>query len=116
MKKIVFIALAMMMVAPYAFADNTSTSTNFTLGSTSKLTVGLSNEVTARYINGGATKPQWYAIGTYHVGGDKVFGTAQDITNIYKQEKDPGEDFTWTGMPADSSASSSWSASVWSAL
>jgi hypothetical protein len=116
MRKVCLFVLVMMMVAPYAFADQTSSSTNFTLGTTSTTTVGLSNEVTARYINAGATKPQWYAIGTYHLGGDKVFGTAQDMTNIYKQDKDPGSTFDWSGMPADDTASSEWSSGVWSAL
>jgi hypothetical protein len=120
MRKAIILALAMSLIASYAFAaQQVSTSTNFELGSTKTTVVGLSSQVTAVYENGGGSataKPQWYAIGTYHLAGDKVYGTAQDMTNIYVQDKDPGSTFDWAGMPADNTASSEWSDGVWSAL
>lgn len=112
MKKTIIIALAIAFMATTSFAGS------MTLGSTDPMTVGLSNEVTATYVAPGdaTSKPQWYAIGTYHAGGDKAYATAQDITNIYYQTKDPGEDVAWTGLPQDSASSNVWSADVWKAL
>lgn len=119
MKKTIILALAISLIASYGYAAQTSESTNFTLGTTAgeTTTVGLSNEVTAMYENGGDTSPQWYAIATTHKGGDKIFATAQDITNIYSQGKTPGDvPSTWTGMPTGSGDSNVWSGDLWKAL
>lgn len=123
MKKGFIVAVLLFFFALPAFAegigvDQTGT---FTIGgtdSTDTMTSGLSSNVHAYYDNDGATSPQWYVIGTYHIGGTEVFATAQDITALYKlaNGKVPGDEFSWSGLPADASASSEWSGTVWQQL
>ena len=127
MKKVLYILVFVLFVTTPVFAEDYSNlnsgsfTTNFTLGGTTDetLTVGMSNEVRGLYrIESGATQPQWFAIATYHIGGNNVYGTAQDITNIFKltDGKEPGSEFTWSGLPEDSTASNEWSSGVWEAL
>jgi hypothetical protein len=123
MKKGFIVAVLLFFFALPAFAegigvDQTGT---FTIGgtdSTDTMTSGLSSNVHAYYDNDGATSTQWYVIGTYHIGGTEVFATAQDITALYKlaNGKVPGDEFSWSGLPADASASSEWSGTVWQQL
>lgn len=122
MKKIFLIAaLLLIMTVPAIAAVGVEATGNLSIGGTDTtdvLTCGLSSNVYALYDNDGATRTQWYVIGTYHLGGTEVYATAQDITSLYKltDGKNPGDQFTWTGLPADSSASSSWSGDVWEQL
>jgi len=84
---------------------------------TDALNVGMSSQVTAVYENGSGagTNPQWYAIAASHLGGEQVYGTAQDVSNTYKLStpKTPGAVATFTGMPADSSSSNVWDNATW---
>ena len=122
MKKVLVISALMLFVASSAFAAQVSSSGgSLTIGGkdgTKELSMGLSSNVSAVYENGGADTPQWYAIATSHLGGKQVYGTAQDVTNLYKlkQEKTPGVAATFDGMPADSTASSDWSSGLWEKL
>jgi hypothetical protein len=127
MKKILIIAALLLFVSAPSFAEIGADSTgNLTIGGgttaagveSDTLTCGLSSNVHAYYDNDGATSTQWYVIGTYHIGGTEVFATAQDITALYKlaNGKVPGDEFSWSGLPADASASSEWSGTVWQQL
>ena len=125
MKKIIYLLILATLIATPAFAvdftngTGDSNTTNFHMGadSTNFLVIGVSSQVRALYRIDSGTQVQWYGIATYHLGGNNVYGTAQDITNIYKLSGDPGKqpgsEFDWSGMPADSTASSSWSSGVW---
>ena len=126
MKKVILAtAIFLLMTAP-AFAATTNggdQSGTFSAGwatGVDVLSCGLSNNVHAVYYTDGATgtPAQWYAIGTYHIGGTEVYATAQDITSIYKLKagKTPGNTFSWTGMPTDSGSSNIWSSGVWEQL
>ena len=136
MKKILFVALLVMAMVSPSFAastgigaDQTGTMTigggakNDGTGDTDTLAMGLSSNVHGYYDTDGtsAAPAQWYVIGTYHLGGNNVYGTAQDITSLYKladdDAKTPGELYTWgSGLPADSGDSNTWSGTVWEKL
>jgi hypothetical protein len=123
--KILVLMVFLVMFSTVSFADQvkaTGTLTigggTFTGGTAPTLTMGLSNNVTAVYEDGNVVKTQWYAIATSHLGGKQTYGTAQDVTNIYKLavEKTPGTEASFDGMPADNTASEDWSSDVWKAL
>jgi len=122
MKKVFIIASVVLMVASTSFATQvTSSGGSLAIGGSDAtaipvtLTMGLSSNVKAVYENGGGTKPQWYAIATSHLGGKQVYGTAQDITNLYKLavEKTPGTEATFSDMPTGPGMSSTWSSGTW---
>lgn len=125
MKKLFLVtAILLLMTAPgFAATMGQDQSGTFSAGwatGVDTLSCGLSNNVHAVYYTDGtaAAPAQWYAIGTYHIGGTEVYATAQDITSIYKLKagKTPGNNFTWTGMPTDSGNSNIWSSGVWEQL
>jgi hypothetical protein len=119
MKKILIITSVLLLIASAGFADQvTSTGGSLAIGggdSTDTLSMGLSSNVSAVYEDGDVTKTQWYAIATSHLGGKQVYGTAQDVTNLYKlaTEKTPGDAADWTGMPTNNTSSNEWSSGVW---
>ncbi len=126
MKKIMLILVALLLIATGAFADQTKATGTLTIGGGNKndgtasktLTMGLSNSVVAVYEDGDTKQTQWYAIATAHPGGKQTYGTAQDVSSLYKlkDERTPGDTPDFTGMPADDSASSTWSGDKWEAL
>ena len=127
MKKVFLITVLLMVIAAPSFALTVAKATGqLEMGGTDsspEFSCGLSNEVRAHYVTDGVsgTAAQWYAIGTYHLGGNNVYGTAQDITNVYKLSdtaaKAPGAKYTaWTGFPEDSDSSNLWSGDIWQAL
>lgn len=79
--------------------------------------IGLSPKVVARYKTSGtdATDTQWFAIGTLHPGGNKVFGTAQDVNNVYSQDHSTGTAVATSldKIPALGQSSSVWSNAGW---
>jgi hypothetical protein len=113
------ILLAFLMMASPAFAgtvnSDASTLTLETTG-TPPVSMGLSNSVHAQYVTNAATSVQWYAIGTYHEGGTKIFATAQDITKIYFKSHTSGDTSDITGLPTAPQSESAWSAGSWAAL
>lgn len=128
MKKVkVFVLMAiLLMFASISSADQVTAEGTLTIGggndstgaATDTISMGLSNNVSAVYEDGDVTQTQWYAIATSHLGGTQVYGTAQDVTNLFKltNEKTPGTAADFSGMPADNTASSDWSSGVWEAL
>jgi len=122
MKKIFLITVMLLVICAPAFAaigvDSTGTLSVGGTDTTDTLTCGLSSQVHAIYDTDGVagTPAQWFVIGTYHVGGTQVYATAQDITNIWHQDKIPGKAFVWSGLPEDSAASNEWSGDVWEQL
>ena len=119
--RILFLMALMIMFSTVSFANQVKEAGTLTIGNNTAcptLTMGLSNNVTAVYEDGGVAKTQWYAIATSHLGGKQTYGTAQDVTNIYKLkvEKTPGTEAEFDGMPADNSASEDWSNTVWESL
>ena len=98
MKKMFFQLILMLSIATLSFAaaDETSIGTLSVGGTngTETLTIGLSQGVTARYLGPGVamTDAQWYAIATVHQGGNRAYGTGQDVNNIYFRDTIPGDD------------------------
>lgn len=126
MKKVFVITLTLLLMVSTSFALTDPVTGTLTVGgsadaagdATDTLAMGLSANVSAVYEDGGAVQTQWYAIATSHLGGKQVYGTAQDVTALYKlaNDKVPGTPADFAGMPADATASSSWSSGVWKQL
>lgn len=80
--------------------------------------IGLSPKVRASYITDGTDKgtAQWYAIGTVHPGGTELFGTAQNLNNVYKQTFTTGTTINdaFFELPATPNSASQWSDAGWS--
>ena len=133
MRKIFIFTVVMLTFASLGFAaqvsskDNTADTSLLVIGGgadldgatpTVILSVGLSSQVTAVYENGGSgTNPQWYAIAAAHLGGKQMYGTAQDVSNVYKlpsaAERTPGTIPVFTTLPADNTASGIWTSTAW---
>ena len=79
--------------------------------------LGLSPKVEAIYVTDGtdSTDTQWYAIGTIHPGGNKVYATAQDVNNVYSQDHITGTDIATSlaKVPTNSTSPDLWSTSGW---
>jgi len=84
----------------------------------SDLVIGLSPKVAAYYASNGATETasQWYSISALHPGGNTVYGTAQDVNNVYSKTYVTGEDPTtyFADIPTDPQSASVWSDEGWS--
>lgn len=125
MKKYIIFALCAMMGVcgsiSTALAAETGTITygELVLGATSgvSLTIGLSPKVAARYINPGADNAtaQWFAIATAHPGGNMVYGSAQNLNNIYQKGFTTGEalDTSIMALPGTANSASEWSDTGW---
>ena len=84
---------------------------------TKPLIIGLSPKVTAYYVSNGSTEvaSQWYAMSTLHPGGNLVYGTAQDVNNVYSQDYKAGDttaDYL-KKIPTDPQSATVWSSSGW---
>lgn len=79
--------------------------------------IGLSPKVVAKYKSDGtdSTDTQWYSIATIHPGGNKVYGTAQNINNVYSQDHATGSDVdaSLDKIPASANSASDWSTNNW---
>lgn len=79
--------------------------------------IGLSPKVEAYYVSDGtdSTDSQWYAISSIHPGGNKVYGTAQDVNNVYSQDHATGTDLDTSlqKIPASPQSASDWSTNEW---
>ena len=85
MKKVMIMAAMLMLVPMASFADYTAgTAGRVTLGSTATLSVGVSNGVRINYT--AATNGTGYAIGAYHEGGSRSFGSSSGDTSIFYDE------------------------------
>lgn len=122
MKKALVITSVLLLLASTSFATQVaSVNGSLTIGGTAgspTMLSGLSSNVSAVYEPGASVKTQWYAIATSHLGGKQVYGTAQDVTALYKlvEEKTPGEAATFEGMPTDTGSSATWSSGTWTKL
>jgi hypothetical protein len=122
----VFIALLLVMFfASVSMADFSQNNDGATIlcGADNTLTISLSPQVTAGYTcldnNGDA---DWYVIGTYHVGGTKVYATASSLTKIFNSTSDADTTLSaiFSSVPQTVSAVESddqWSTDLgWSAM
>lgn len=79
--------------------------------------IGLSPKVVAKYKSDGtnSTDTQWYAISAIHPGGNKVYGTAQNINNVYSQDHATGSnvDDSLDKIPASEDSAIDWSNNNW---
>lgn len=124
-KKIMLALVVMLFLSVNAYAGNvTSASGELDLFSATHVAatdtqdpVGLSPKVEAYYVNigTGTTDSQWYAISAIHPGGNKVYGTAQDVNNVYSQDHTTGT-ATATSLqklPTGPLSGSLWSTNGW---
>ena len=86
--------------------------------SADSIVIGLSPKVYARYINPGTTDAtaQWFSICTAHPGGNVIYGTAQNLNNLYKKSFITGTPLSTSNMdiPAAADSASDWSTNGWS--
>lgn len=128
MKKISILALCLMALGTFGFASSalasaavgpSNGSISMHTGSNPALTVGLSPKVSAYYVNPGTSDAtaQWFAMSTAHPGGNIIYGTAQDVNNIYQKGFTTGTALTSTNMatPAVAGSSAAWTGASWSA-
>lgn len=124
MKKLICImaALALVGLSGTAFAakDLLSTTAQFQVGTANaanSIMFGLSPKVIARYVNPGTTDStaQWYSIGTGHPGGTTLWGTAQDLNNIYSKTYVTGTEITTTllNIATVKSSVTAWTGAGW---
>lgn len=127
MKKISVLALCLMIFGTFAFASSAlaetigpTTDGTLTIGTHANsidLVIGLSPKVTAYYINPGATDAtaQWFAMSSAHPGGNTIYGTAQDVNNIYSKTFTTGTALTATNMatPAVAGSAAAWETALW---
>ncbi|GAB6081217.1 hypothetical protein JCM30471_01310 [Desulfuromonas carbonis] len=118
------LAVLMLLVsANSVFAAHTGTlqsgevSLSTSGGTPDPLIIGLSPKVTARYINPGTTQAtaQWFAIATAHPGGNTVYGTAQNLNNIWQKGFKTGTALTTDLMniPVSVNSADDWSNNGW---
>jgi hypothetical protein len=78
------------------------------------LIVGLSPKVQMYQVTNGTaiTTSQWFAISSGHPGGNRCYGTAQDVNNIYYQDYTTAAELSdyLTDIPTDDTASDTWAA------
>lgn len=114
MKKTLFLVILMVAVALPAFATD-SADGKLSLGTANgSYDIALSPNVTAVYdvgpnATGGAQ--QWWVAGTTHSGGNDTFGTASDITKIYKKANDDGNRLD--ELPTNAQSEEVWSDNEW---
>lgn len=125
MKKYLIIALCVMMgvcgsiSSALAAETGTLTSGELVIGTACGIptTIGLSPKVLARYVNAGtdATSAQWFSIATAHPGGNMMYGSAQNVNNIFMQPFTTGTQLTADLMdiPETAGSASDWSANGW---
>lgn len=79
---------------------------------TDVLVVGLSPKVSVyQYTNGTAvTTSQWYSISSGHPGGNRCYGTAQDVNNIYYREYTTAAELSTylQSIPQNDTTSATW--------
>eukprot|EP01155_Anaeramoeba_flamelloides_P032274 Anaeramoba_flamelloidesa92340_13.p2 GENE.a92340_13~~a92340_13.p2 ORF type:complete len:124 (-),score=14.01 a92340_13:76-447(-) len=121
MKKIVFLAVFLMLFSGSAFAW-TSTSDNGNIDCADVFTIGLSPNVEAGYTVADNTGVNdFFVIGTYHTQGDEVFATAQTLTKVWTASaEDTGSTMvdlfaTIPQTAADAASDDLWSEDGWSA-
>lgn len=104
-----------------SFAYNVYASGEITIGGndadSTDITIGLSPKVVAKYENPGTTDAtaQWFAIATAHPGGNMIYGTAQNLNNIYSKEFTTGTALSATvlDIPTNANSASDWSDNGW---
>ena len=103
-----------------SFADFAQTGEEtITCGSSVAFDIGLSPGVTAGYSVGDwKGSDDWYVVGTYHKGGNKVYATASSLTKIWNNESSPDELVTALfdtvpQTPETAASDDQWSAGGW---
>lgn len=124
MKKYFIITLCMiiggLVCASSALAlDSGVVNGELTIGTSTRVTtIGLSPKVSARYINPGTddATSQWFSIATAHPGGNLIYGSAQNLNNIYHKSFTTGTALSTTNMniPAGPDSAIDWSTNLWS--
>ncbi|MDY0262691.1 hypothetical protein [Syntrophotalea acetylenica] len=109
MKKLTLLLLvfgaALVLVKPVCATDNEANpggSFTVTDGATDPqtLTFKFSPSVVGQYMsNGTTTNEQWYAICTYHAGGENFYGTSSTDTVIYKKARATNETLSAADIP-----------------
>lgn len=119
MKKVLSITFALFFMtvvvssAATSSADGRLELTVDTASGDAAFSVGLSPEVAMFHESNGTspTSSQWYAISAGHPGGDRCYGTAQDVNNVYYREYSTAAELSTylQSIPEDDTASSTWS-------
>jgi hypothetical protein len=81
-----------------------------------QLNLNFSPSVYGQYTTDGTdSNEQWYAIGTYHSGGNTFYATSQQQTTVWKKDRTTvDDDFADAAIPVTKTASDS--AASWTTL
>jgi len=113
--KQVIMLLAIMFLMNIAGASAATSSVGGELildGGPKTLTVGLSPKVHVYQVTNGTTvtTSQWFAISSGHPGGNRCYGTAQDVNNIYYNDYDTAAELSTylQSIPQNDTTSATW--------
>ena len=110
-KALILAAIATLAFSSITFAANKDNASGGGSIELTGLTLNTSPGVNARYITEATTaNEQWFAISTYHGGGEKIYVTSQNQTSVWKQNRLTTDTFASVDLPAteDEAASNSW--------
>ena len=124
MNKVIMLLLVVLFVSVGSASAADSADGKLTLagldsgGTAIPLVIGLSPKVVMYEVTDGTTitASQWFAISSGHPGGNRCYGTAQDVNNIYYQEYTTAAELSTylQSIPTDSSNSDAWAvADTW---
>ena len=125
MKKIMLLGALLVTLLAFGSTAFAAALDNETLGAGKSirindgaLNLNFSPGVFGQYTTEGTTATeQWYAIGTYHGGGDFFWATSQQQTAVWKKERaDSTQKFTDAAIPdtvADSNSETQWTGADW---
>jgi len=123
-KKVLAVLFILSLCVTSAYADLSSADGKLDFSGNSKTTagdtlvVGLSPKVGMYYVSNGATEQasQWFAISAAHPGGNKAYGTAQDVNNIFTRDYDTASEMSTylQSIPTVAESESAWTAADWS--
>lgn len=120
---LLIVLIAVGLFASQAFAANvenegTNAGKSLVVGASDDLTLNFSPKVAGQYITEGTTgNEQWFAIGTYHGGGQSFYATSAQQTAIWKKSRETTQEFSDAAIPtteANSNSETQWTSGSWS--
>lgn len=122
-KKITLLLIVSLFCVSSAYADLSSADGKLDFSGNSKTTsgdtlvIGLSPKVGMYYVSNGATETdsQWFAISSAHPGGNRAFGTAQDVNNIFNRDYDTASEMSTylQSIPTVAESETAWTDASW---
>ena len=118
LNKIIMLLLVTLLISIGSAGAATSSGGQLSLagldedGTAIPLVIGLSPKVSMIENTNGTSivDSQWFSIGSGHPGGNRCYGSAQDVNNIYYQEYDTASELSdyFASIPTDQDQSGEW--------